>query len=134
MTAQRIISLQPEYSPKPGHGQLPKFRRTARCVAVRLFFWRTPWLKTNPRPGVWRQLFLPDTSISFAGSPPLAGYAVELHRCGSWAGQIQYDQVMGHPVMAAAVAMGLAKMRSHWEKTRLEVLPRSGVRSVRQSG
>ena len=26
--------------------------------------------------------------------------------------------------MAAAVAMGLAKMCSHWEKTRLEVMPR----------
>ena len=28
--------------------------------------------------------------------------------------------------MAAAVAMGLAKMCSHWEKTKLEVIPRPG--------
>ena len=36
--------------------------------------------------------------------------------------------MMHHPVDAVAVAMGLAKMRSHSEKTRFDVMP-SNLRS-----
>ena len=31
--------------------------------------------------------------------------------------------MVDHPSIAAAVAIGLAKMCSHWEKTRLEAMP-----------
>ena len=37
--------------------------------------------------GVPRQLEMPVTSISFAGSPPLAGGVAGPRRCGSWGRQ-----------------------------------------------
>ena len=64
-------------------------------------------------------------SISFAGSSPF-GLAPLLGSVGAVAGDVklQDDGVVHHRVMAAAVAMGLAKMRSHSEKTRFDVMPR----------
>ena len=65
----------------------------------------------------WRRLFLP---------VHLLFLTLLLRHSGSVAGHVKLQDygVVGPPgPIAAAVAMGLAKMRSHSEKTRLEVMP-----------
>ena len=60
----------------------------------------------------------------------LLGLALLLGCIGAVAKDVKFqdDGVMDHPAMAAAVAMGLAKMRSHSEKTRFDMMP-SDLRS-----
>ena len=66
------------------------------------------------------------SSNSVAGSPPRLQQARRVASCVSpIAGdvELQDDGVVTTRSVAAAVAMGLAKMRSHSEKTRLDVIP-----------
>ena len=57
-------------------------------------------------------------SISFAGSPPRPDPVAGLRWCGNLGRQTLTEWCTTRSI-AAAVAMGLAKMRSHSEKTRL---------------
>ena len=63
-------------------------------------------------------------ATSFSGSPPRPGPVAGRRWCGLGTSNSRIKECWTTRSMAVAVAVGLATMCSHWEKTRLEVMPR----------